>query len=141
MMRILIAVAAMMIVSSSAYAGDSSVYPSVNLGEKLEGEIGGPVGRCFFTNGRNYQGYTYTASITLKAGQSVTVSAVVVGKTRNVSLELCEPTGKTLGFSDRGVKSASLTVEEVNTSGKYTIWVYSDLIGPFTLRRCAVTLV
>jgi RNA polymerase sigma factor (sigma-70 family) len=107
--------------------------PELKSGQKLEGEIdlktneGNPGGEGFTV------GYRVVVPITLKAGANVSASATVVGANRKVGLLLKDPTGKTLGSSKMDPRTARLNVWEVNATGKYTIHVYSDLIGPYTL--------
>ena len=101
----------------------------VKSGLKFEGEIDaskpGGEGHLF--------GYRVVVPLTLKAGQNVSASVRVVGWNRSVGLMLTDPTGKILGSSKMMSRTAQIHVEEVNANGKYTIEVYSDLIGPFTL--------
>jgi RNA polymerase sigma factor (sigma-70 family) len=107
--------------------------PELTLGQKVEGEIdlktneGNPGGEGHLI------GYRVVVPITLKAGSNISASATVVGRNRRVGLMLKEPTGKILGSSKMDPRTARISVEEVNANGKYTIEVFSDLIGPFTL--------
>jgi hypothetical protein len=108
--------------------------PTLPLGEKFEGEIRE-------MNNRPLQhalakgGYTAEVPVTLKAGQSISISVTVVGKDRQVGIELQDPTGKSIRWTKgAATKTSQLEVEEVSAAGKYTIVVLSDRIGPFTLR-------
>jgi hypothetical protein len=103
---------------------------SIPLGEKFEGELGG---KPVFQGGGSPNAYVAAIPVVLKAGQSVAISVTVTGKTRQIRMRFLEPTGKVIGASEWSTKSGQLNVEEVPASGKYTIVVMSDLIGPFTL--------
>jgi RNA polymerase sigma factor (sigma-70 family) len=108
-------------------------------GQKREGEIskqtneGNPGGE-----GHLY-GYRAVVPITLKAGANVSASVIVVGKNRTAGLMLKDPTGKILGSSMMVSGAARISVEEVNATGRYTIEVYSDRIGPYTLLTADTT--
>jgi RNA polymerase sigma factor (sigma-70 family) len=107
--------------------------PEPKSGQRFEGEIdlktneGNPGGEGFTV------GYRVIVPITLKAGTNFSASVTVVGRNRRVGLLLKDPTGKTLGSSKMEPRTARISIEEVNANGKYTIQVYSDLIGPYTL--------
>jgi hypothetical protein len=114
----------------------SSAAPPTELvpGEKFEGEIGGKLVNVLTSENVVVAFFLAEVPVTLKAGQGITFSVTVVGKGRQVVLNLMDPTGKVIEKSSVGKKSISLTAEEVSASGKYKLVVASDLIGPFTLR-------
>jgi hypothetical protein len=103
--------------------------PELKLGRKFEGEIHAQMQRG---EGHLF-GYLVEHPLSLKAGSNVSASVTVVGQHRSVGLMLKDPTGKILGSSQMLSRTARIRVEEVNANGTYTIEVYSDLIGPFTL--------
>lgn len=113
----------------------------LKLGDKFEGELKTKGPTYYQENGLIYSGsdvfYSTGLPVELKAGQSITITATVTGKDRKVNIALLDPTGKPLGATDRVVKSAQLTIDEVNVKGRYLIVVNSDQIGPFTLRATA----
>jgi RNA polymerase sigma factor (sigma-70 family) len=102
------------------------------LGQKVEGEIDGKSNVGGGGEG-HLHGHSLAVPITLKAGSNVSASVTVVGRLRTVGLMLKDPTGKILGSSKMEPRTARISVEEVNANGRYTIEVYSDLIGPYTL--------
>jgi hypothetical protein len=109
------------------------------LGKKLEGDIGGKSTRIHMLTPQKrnagMQGYSSEIPVALNSGQSITLSASVVGTGRTVSLILFDPSHKiAIGFTKKEINTAQLTVDEVNASGKYTIVVVSDQVGPFSLR-------
>jgi RNA polymerase sigma factor (sigma-70 family) len=108
-------------------------------GADFKGELGLSSPRKMYSTGRRDDpvlwGYAAEVPVTLKAGQSVTVSATVVGKDRDVGVALIDPAGRVAGTIQESVPfPARLTVEEVNANGKYTVAVVSSQIGPFTVR-------
>lgn len=128
--------------------------PGIKLGEKFEGEISkvvnakgkfnapaleslglprGP-GRAisdFVTGGC----YGAEVPVTLKAGQSLSVTVTLKGDGRKAILVLQDKTGKAVAYSkEPEVATLQLKVEEVNASGKFKIVVVSDQVGAFTLR-------
>jgi RNA polymerase sigma factor (sigma-70 family) len=107
--------------------------PDLELGLKVEGEINQETNKGNPGGEGHLIGYRVVVPITLKAGSNISASATVVGRRRAVGLMLKDPTGKILGSSKMDPRTAQIRVEEVNANGKYTIEVYSDLIGPFTL--------
>ena len=125
----LLALLTILLVAPSVRADDASINP----GETYRGVQEGEPGPISANRRDGTTGYATTLSISLKAGQNISMSAIVTGKTRHVSIALYEPTGKRLDISDWGTKTNKLTVEEVNATGPYKIVVSSDLIGPFTL--------
>lgn len=87
--------------------------------------------------------YQSEVTLSLKAGQSISIKATVTGKERFVGVILVDPTGKIVFNGARRTKSAPIVgaekrscetlYEEVNASGKYRLFIASDQIGPFTL--------
>jgi hypothetical protein len=112
----------------------------LKLGAKFEGELGGkPKGfQVAREDGNSGPDNAYFTSmpVTLKAGQQIALTATVVGKDRKVGIILLDPTGKQISGNSTKftTKTANLTYEEVPSSGKYTVILISDLVGPFTLR-------
>jgi hypothetical protein len=113
----------------------------VKLGETREAELKPDNARItrWSGNEKDKEFYSKSFPVTLKAGQSINISVTVIGKTRGVGIALEDPTGKVVSRNpnnqqDWRVKTNHITVEEVHATGKYTITVASDLIGPFSLR-------
>jgi hypothetical protein len=124
----------------------------LKLGEKLEGEVKGEAGDRVVKlsgNAQTYpQAYVTEVTVDLKAGQSISISATVIGKDRKVALVLLDP--KEGSKDDRlrvavciaantqySTKSATLECEEVNATGKYKILIISDRAGAFTIKATA----
>ena len=109
---------------------------TVKLGETIEVTLTEQSGSvCFMT--RNGRVFTTALPVSLKAGQSLSISATVVGGKRQVALAIVDPTGKWIEQTPAWTrKSAQLKVEEVNANGIYRIVIQSDLIGPFSIRAC-----
>jgi hypothetical protein len=105
----------------------------LKFGEKFDGELSvrSPVVHVGPTAIRFYGA---AIPVSLKAGQSISISATVIGNSRQVALWLRDPTGANLANTDATVKTGQLTFEEVNVTGKYMVVVGSNLVGPFTLR-------
>ncbi len=114
-------------------AAGASRGPELRSGQKFEGEIDEKSNRGNPGGEGHLYGYRALVPVTLRAGQDVTASAGVVGARRTVGLMLKDPTGKILGSSKMEPGAARIKVEQVNANGKYTIELYSDLIGPYTL--------
>lgn len=128
----------------------------VQLNEEYKGKTSdqAPAGR--FT-----QKYLYdSAPIELKSGQKLEVAVKAIGDTRQVAVGLFNSEGKALALSwplkqvtglggqvhpltkdsiggfypiSPNLKTAKLTVGEVPSSGTYTIIVYSNIEGDYTL--------
>lgn len=128
-MRVMMALFALGLVISSLTAQQSG---GLNLGEKLEGELTANSKKILVA--QNDWHFSTEMLVSLKAGQSISISATVIGKDRLVTLFLADPTGKNLANSRSTGKTGQLNFEEVSATGKYTIMVGSNLIGPFTLR-------
>jgi hypothetical protein len=111
----------------------------IPLGKELKGEIAGTA-KAFNAGTRVGGAFAgllhYTElSVSLKAGQNISISATVVGKDRQVMLFFYDPKGVFLDSSPvNTIKSAQLDYEEVSATGTYKIIVASPLVGPFTLR-------
>src|SRR5262245_56486970 len=129
----------------------------IKFGEKFEGEFAAKHKlrgwsrrddevKVKFTPGVLYQG---ALPIRLKAGQGMSITATVVGQGRLVGIRVINPMGKRIRedpeasyeFGNQEVpvmvlsaKTAEITIEEVNATGKYTIIVVSDQAGPFTVK-------
>jgi hypothetical protein len=120
----------------------SKLGKSLEIGKEFAGVLGGalktvPVRRSAFNAGDD-RVYTSSIPIKLKAGQEISLTATVVGKLRKVGIQLIDPTGKVLTddnyYARIEEKTSTLTIEEVSTEGTYSIVVFSDATGPFTLR-------
>jgi hypothetical protein len=89
--------------------------------------------------------------ITLKAGQDVTITATVTGKERFVGVRILDTEGKRIkeeefqtlklqdlpeprGWTFVNRKTYEVTINELPTTGRYTIIVISDRLGPFTVQ-------
>src|SRR4051794_18021485 len=104
----------------------------VKLGEKLEGEMKDKA--LWVVGSGAHKVYRAELLVALKAGQSISILATVVGKERRVVLRLLDPDGAVIGDPLKQkdpmswpVKTSQYTHEEVSVSGKYKIEVYSDL--------------
>ena len=124
-------------------AAGAAPPPGLKLGEKFEGELKNKKGTYVGQPGTNMRFsndfYVAEVPVTLKAGQAIAISATVIGKGRPVAITLQDPTMNPLYGVTFAVKTVQLAVEEVNASGKYTILVISDQVGPFTLRATAAS--
>ena len=103
---------------------------------EIEGEIGGePIPFIWF--GSSGASFLYMTEITvsLKAGEGLSVTAYVTGDGRTVVASLKDPKGKIIGGSkQREAKSTKFEMGEVNVTGKYTIVIGSDLLGQYRLK-------
>jgi hypothetical protein len=154
---LLMAMAASVLVSPNTGVAQKS--RGLKLGDKFEGELGGrktttiryrvsdePTSPLL---GGQEGVYATSIPITLKAGQAISITASVTGNERIVGIQVFDPTQQRIGVpKPRGgiqrfgaapealasVKSHTLSIEEVNAGGRYTIVVFSDKIGPFTLK-------
>jgi hypothetical protein len=109
-------------------------------GEKSEGEIvgqekayigadpGGTIGA-----GTPLALHQANLKVKLKAGQAVSIKGTVVGKGRKIQLVLRDKTGKTIAATPLVVKSTILKMEELPSTGNYTVVVGSDQVGAFTV--------
>src|SRR4051812_26034562 len=104
----------------------------VRVGGSHEGEIGeNQISVSPLQGGNGIRNFGVEIPITLKAGQTITVSVMVVGQGREALLALLDPSGKTVSVTSWRKKTIDLTVEEVSANGKYKIVVLSDRIGAF----------
>jgi hypothetical protein len=83
---------------------------------------------------RFYHGYAATHTIELKAGESIAISATVTGVNRQVFVALLDRTGKYVDGTMYKDTTATVSVPAVNAKGRYTIVVFSDKVGEYTLR-------
>lgn len=85
--------------------------------------------------------YQKETEISLQAGQSIELKAVVTGKDRRVGIVVVDETNTpvTLPVPKFEPELLELKVEEVNATGTYKIILYSDRIGPFTLQAKDIT--
>jgi hypothetical protein len=104
--------------------------PKLTLGEKYEGELEGEtklfLPTATFLHQANLQ-------VMLKAGQTVSIQAKVLGAGRKVALALHNKTGKGIGGSPLSLKSTTFKLEEAPYTGNYTVVVASDQVGAFTV--------
>lgn len=77
--------------------------------------------------------YMGEVKMDLKAGQGVTLKAIVVGDNRLVSIDVLDGTGALVGRSAMATKDVTFRIEEANDTGAFTVQVYSDKAGPYTL--------
>ncbi len=80
--------------------------------------------------------YVKEYTVKLKAGQSVTFTASVLGTNRLVGVALLDPAGRPIDATrdvTKAVKATQLTVEEVNATGEYKVFIASEKIGAYTL--------
>jgi hypothetical protein len=120
---------ALVVLAPAAGYGQSK---SLKLGEKYEGELK----KDNFSNGA----YQTDVRVSLKAGQSLSITATVVGSDRTVALNVLDTEGKLIEAPGCGVftkTTAQITVEEVGATGFYTIRVHSTRVGAFTLKATA----
>lgn len=144
--KLFLIVAALAVVSYAASPGlaQSKLGKGLEIGRDFAGVLGGSTKTIQFVKRENGsvgadEAYTSSIPITLKAGQSISVTATVVGKSRHVGIQLFDPQGKILVFDQEShahsnTKTCVRTVDEVSADGAYRIVVFSDAIGPFTLR-------
>jgi hypothetical protein len=122
--------------------GEEKVRP-LKLGQKYEGEHKGKreyvslyLDKRLSPTFSHEDVYKVTRPIELEAGDPVSLSVTVTGSGRRVALALQDPAGDFIAVTptkEFGVKTAKLSVEEVNATGRYTVYVISDRIGNFTL--------
>ena len=154
---LLTAVVAAVLISPDT--GIAQKNKGITLGEKFEGELGGRKSNKIryrlagefipqILGGGQESVYTASIPVTLKAGQAISITATVTGKDRIVGIQVFDPTQQRIGVPKplgivrfgadsetlASVKTHTLSLEEVNASGKYTIVVFSDKIGPYTLK-------
>jgi hypothetical protein len=75
-------------------------------------------------------------SVNLRAGQSITMAATVLGKNRLVGIAIFDPAGRPIDATrdiNKAIKATQLVVEEVNATGEYKVIVGSEKIGAYTL--------
>ncbi|HEX3148397.1 MAG TPA: hypothetical protein VHR66_09960 [Gemmataceae bacterium] len=102
----------------------------LKLGFPYTGEITGDKAKV---PGTNIMRYKAMIPISLNAGQEIAATVTVPGKERLVGMHLLDPMKKPISKYDPAEKSAKLPGTEVSAKGVYTIVVYSDALGPFTL--------
>jgi hypothetical protein len=106
--------------------------PTLTLGEKYEGEIGGAVDAKHMDIWVN-TGHHAELKLKLKAGQAVSIKGTVLGDGRKIQLALRDKTGKPVAFTALAPKSTILKVKEAPSTGNYTVVVQSDQVGAFTV--------
>ena len=105
------------------------------LGKSLSGDLTGERMLVWTNNAGESSGYQTRIPVFLEAGQSITISASVIGKNRHVGVLLADPKLTELSRTNGSdVKATELVYEEVPSTGQYTILVFSDLVGPFEVR-------
>jgi hypothetical protein len=83
------------------------------------------------------KGYAREYTVHLKAGQSITISASVLGVNRLVGVAIFDPEGRPIEATrelKNAVKATKIVVEEVNATGEYKVYVGSEKIGAYTLK-------
>jgi hypothetical protein len=115
---------------TSTAQSKSDPVERLKLGVPYTGEISG---EKFKVPGTNIMRYRTFIPIALKAGQEISATVTVPGKERLVGLHLLDPMRKPISKYDPAEKSVKLPSTEVSAKGVYTIVVYSDALGPFTL--------
>ena len=102
-------------------------------GIRAEGELTDKDETAF---GGIVKAYAKEYTVKLKAGQSVTITASVLGTNRLVGVALLDPTGRPIDATrdvTKAIKATQLTVEEVNATGEYKVLIGSEKIGAYTL--------
>lgn len=115
---------------ATAFAEDETELKS---GIRAEGELTDKDETAF---GGIVKAYAREYTVKLKAGQSVTITASVLGTNRLVGVALLDPTGRPIDATrdvTKAVKATQLTVEEVNATGEYKILIGSEKVGEYTL--------
>ena len=130
---LLLAVSAGASVPTPAAEGAPPPPKALKIGESFDGEISGE-SKKHVLGGKTFgSGYSASIPVALKAGQSITAKATVSGKVRQVHVVLLDPKGIPVASSTLELKTATVSCDEVSASGKYTLYVISDLTGSFTL--------
>jgi hypothetical protein len=121
--------------------GGSAQTADVKLGKAFEGETKTKKGFVYHQKNflvanqeGGYKLYFAEVPVTLKAGQSISISTTVKGTGRKVALTLIDPDKEPVDGVTLAVRTTRLKIDEVSATGKYTILVVSDRIGAFTLR-------
>lgn len=132
MFRLFLATATLATAVGFAPAADEPPKPKAKA-QQLKGEVN-PLQRMApdFV-GDSTLAYMADVSVTLKAGQDISLTCTVTGKDRHVLLVLLDPRGMQIGISKSKAKMTTLRVEDVNANGEYKILVFTSLIGPFSL--------
>ncbi len=112
----------------------SQDLPELEAGIKAEGELTDKDDVA--VQGFPIKGYAKEYVVKLKAGQSITLTATVLGVNRLVGVAIFDPAGRPIDATrdpSKAVKSTQLAVEEVNATGEYKVFVGSEKIGAYTL--------
>ena len=115
---------------SSAQSKGGAAAERLKFGVAYTGEIGG---EKFKVPGTNIMRYKAVIPVSLNAGQEIAATVTVPGKERLVGMHLLDPMKKPISKYDPAERTAKLPGTEVSAKGVYTIVVYSDAVGPFTL--------
>jgi hypothetical protein len=123
--------------------------PLVTLGESFEGDLTGteakPMSSYFppkttwakkLVGGgfqKSFFGYASLHSVKLKGGQTITLAAKVKGD-RNVVILFLDPTNLITGMTTLDENSTSFTIKDLPASGIYTVIIFSESIGKYTLK-------
>lgn len=110
----------------------SGIRAEGELTEKDEAPFGGLV----------IKAYVKEYTVKLKAGQSVSFTATVLGVNRLVGVAVFDPTGRPIDATrdlNKAIKATRLTVEEVNATGEYKVLIGSEKIGAYTLTATFAT--
>jgi hypothetical protein len=84
-------------------------------------------------NVNGLRGWGTEFTVDLKAGQSLLVTATVIGAGRKVGFVLFDPTGKTLETTKWGTGANELKFGPVAATGQYTVVVISTQIGNYSI--------
>jgi hypothetical protein len=131
MLRISLVVLLVAGFSRLAYSQEPAELKS---GIKFEGELNEKDDVA--VQGFPVQAYAREHVVKLKAGQSVALSATVLGVNRLVGVAIFDPAGHPIDATrdpQKAIKSTQLVVEEVNATGEYKVYVGSEKIGAYTL--------
>lgn len=115
----------------------------IELGKEFKGEIKGP-SRMVINGGSTSLSYVAKVKVKLKAEQDLTITVAVTGDGRLAAVRLLDPDLKTVASSTGAniapnyfefphANPAKLAVKEVSATSEYTIEVFSDRVGVFTL--------
>lgn len=112
------------------FANPGSAAPPLVLDKPpLEGELKDADRK----NVNGLRGWGTEFTVDLKTGQSLTVTATVVGANRKVGMVLINPTGKSLETTKWGTGGNELKFGPVAATGQYTVVLVSTEIGNYSV--------
>jgi hypothetical protein len=115
---------------ATAFADEETELKS---GLRAEGELTEKDEAAF---GGILKAYVKEYTVKLKAGQSVSFTGTVLGTNRLVGIALLDPAGRPIDATrdvTKAIKATQLTVEELNATGEYKVFIASEKIGAYTL--------